>query len=129
MPYIDSDFYWNVYKGISNTTQAELDRMILRANDVMDLLTNYIFVTGGVDFNTYNSILKLQVQKATAALVEHYVLNGGYDAIKTSGVLASAGLGSFNFSLKGGGGIEAVPQEVLNLLYPTGLLYTGVALH
>jgi hypothetical protein len=129
MPYIDSNFYLNVYKGLPFGAAADLDRLILRANDVMDLLTNYIFVTGGVDFNTYNSILKTQVQKATAALVEHYVRNGGYDAAKTSGVLASAGLGSFNFSLKGGTSVEEVPADVLNLLYPTGLLYTGVEVH
>ena len=126
MPYIDSDFYLDIYNGLDASSPDELNKNILRANDTIDLLTNYIFVTGGVDFNSYNSILKAQVQKATAALVEHYIINGGYDALKQSQSISGAGIGAFNVSTKD---VQEIPDTVFSLLYSTGLMYTGVDLH
>lgn len=125
MPYIDSSFYLNTYKGLNAQTPDELDRTILRSCEVIDLLTNYLFVTGGLDFSTYNAILKLQVQKATAALVEHYILNGGYDAVKQSGNITGSSLGAFSYS-GSSDVVQEVPEAVFALLYPTGLLYTGI---
>lgn len=126
MPYITREYYDNTYKGKPASSPEELDRLISRASDSIDILTYHRIAKGEVDLETSHPFIKSQVEKATAALVEYYVVIGGYESTIDTGE-QSVGLGSFNYSMKGtrGKSVE-VPNNVVELLTSTGLLYAGI---
>jgi flagellar hook assembly protein FlgD len=126
MPYITSVYYNDTFKGKPASSPEELDRMILRASDVIDSLTFNRIAKGEVNLETGHPFVKAQVEKATAAMVEYYVISGGYDATIDTGA-QSLGLGSFNYSMKGTNGKAIdVPSNVVSYLVDSGLLYAGI---
>lgn len=128
MPYITSEYYTTTYGGKPYTDQKELTRVIQRASDVIDSLTGYKLQTG-LGIELVHSFVKGNVEKATAALVEFYLLNGGYDSMMQTNV-PDASIGSFNYSMKTNSGKQKenvdVPNNVISLLAATGLLYAGI---
>lgn len=126
MVYITSDYYENEYKGKPAPSIEELERNILRASEVIDQITNFRIATGAVNLETSHPFIKQQVEKATAAMTEYYILNGGYETFIETNV-QSAGLGSFNYTLATQSGKEIeVPSNVVNHLNSTGLMYAGI---
>lgn len=122
MPYIDQDYYLDQYKGKPITDPNELDRTILRASDAIDILTNY-----KINMETAHPFIVGQVKKATAALVEHYVLTGGYDeSIQPDLFNVSVGTFSYSIGNQEQGASTRIPDLVNNLLANTGLLYAGL---
>lgn len=126
MPYINSDYYQNKHKGVMPSNSEDLVRNIEKASDAIDILTKFKvknnFETATIPF------IKEQVEKATASLTEYYILNGGYESFVQDDI-SSAGVGSFNYSVKGGSAVETtnnVPQDVYERLLITGLLYAGI---
>lgn len=125
MPYIDVAYYVDVFKGSSNIPSQELEKAILRASEIIDVITNYALVntnTGESKIDSQNQFVQNQIKKATSVLVEHYILQGGYDATRQVDV-QSADIGDFRFSAKD---IEEVPENVFAYLKNTGLLYSGI---
>jgi hypothetical protein len=126
MPYITREYYDNTFKGKPASSPEELDRLILRASDVVDSLTFNRIARGEVDLETAHPFTKAQVEKATAAMVEYYLISGGYESTIDTGA-QSVGLGSFNYSMKGTNGKSIdVPNNVVNYLVDSGLLYAGI---
>lgn len=119
MPYIDQTYYLDDYMGKPITDTKELDRAILRASETVDLLTNYKI--GDIALQT--SFISTQIKKATAALVEYYVISGGYDQTVSSG---STDFSIGNFSYKEGSVSKQVPNNVIEILSFTGLMYAGL---
>jgi hypothetical protein len=124
MPYITTNYYKVEYKGIPIEDTQELDRYILRASEVIDKITAYRIAKGEVNLETSHPFIKAQVEKATAAMVEYYVENG-YSTNQSNA--QSVGIGSFNYSLQtqGGESLE-IPNQVIEHISPTGLMYAGI---
>jgi hypothetical protein len=133
MPYIDKDYYLNTYFGSPTSDDQTLNKTISRASDMIDIITYQKLIDPTGTTNPFDNLIPFiqgQVKKATAALVEHYILNGGYDAIKQMNI-SSASIGSFSFSMSGQNssekkGVKMVPDEIFDILGTTGLLHAGV---
>lgn len=132
MAYIDADYYNNVYKGTPVSDPVFLDRLINRASDSIDHITNYKLE--GVDFDKLAPFIVRQVKKATAAQVEFLTING-----ETSATVSEGG-GGFSVGSYSENGMSAGAAEgpsyydryaitVIDFLKPTGLLYTGLCVH
>lgn len=129
MGYITPEYYNNTYKGAN--AGVELEKYIERATDLIDQVTGYEIK----DFDSLPDFIKNQVEKATAAQVEFYVMQGG-DAALNAGAndLKTVGIGSFNYNVgspDGQGGVgskdsQRVSPSTLSFLKPTGLLYSGL---
>lgn len=126
MAYITIDYYKNEWLGLDPEDDAELQKLINRASDIIDFLTrNRILV-----FDDLNIIQQDNVQKATAAQTE-YMVNVG-ENYNTDGSIQSAKIGSFSYS-EGGDqkSSNSTKQSVSSLarqyLSVTGLAYGGVA--
>ncbi|WP_353625728.1 hypothetical protein [Bacillus sp. JCM 19041] len=73
--------------------------------------------------------MKEQVMKATAAQVEFYELNGGYEIALTGDDATGVSIGKFSYGggqRASGGENPAFSRNLLDYLAPTGLLYSGV---
>ncbi|MFB4164801.1 hypothetical protein ACE1TI_13465 [Alteribacillus sp. JSM 102045] len=130
MGYIDPDYYKNDYKGAEITDTVELERFIERASDVIDQATNFVIVNQ--DFKSLAQFLQNQVKKATAAQVEFYVMQGGYEDVN-AGTQAAGNVSIGAFSYGGSAGEENASKQELRIspatlehLKPTGLLYQGL---
>lgn len=122
MPYIDATYYSDEYKGTQPNNPMDIDKNIQRASEMIDMLTHYR-LTGST---VYHSSIMDRVKRATAVLTEYYILNGGYEAFAQDGI-SSAGLGSFNYSVKNGSsGSSNIPSNAMEILISTGLLYAGI---
>jgi hypothetical protein len=126
MPYITIEYYLDEFIGTEVTDDRILQKAILRASEVIDVLTHYQManetMAGYKALEDRPAFIQSQVKKATAALAEHYILNGGYDATRQINV-SSANIGGFSFSANE---INEVPETVLAYLSTTGLLYAGI---
>lgn len=124
MPYIDVDYYINEYEGRQPLDPNDLNKLIKRASDMIDMLTGFALTRK--DFKFMNEVIETYVKKATAALVEYYIVNGGYDATLQNS-LDNVSLGAFKYSMRiRHGHNEDIPANVINFLVPTGLLYAGI---
>jgi hypothetical protein len=126
MPYITIDYYTDDFIGTEVADTRIIQKAIQRASEVIDVLTHYQMANtsqkGYKAFSDQLPFIQSQVQKATAALAEHYIVNGGYDATRQLNV-SSANIGGFSFSTND---IEEVPETVYAYLSVTGLLYAGI---
>lgn len=126
--YIDSTYYTDTYKGEMSPDPNDLGRTIARAEDAIDILTNFKFKNGELDFETTHAFIKEQVKKATSALVEHYIINGGYNATRQTDV-STVSIGTFSYgsgSNNKTSSSQDIPELVFLLLHSTGLLYAGI---
>ncbi|MRG87001.1 head-tail connector protein [Salinibacillus xinjiangensis] len=121
MTYIDKAYYDGEYKGTPVGDVDEFARLEQRAGEVIDELTNYTIAN--YEFTQLATFVQEQVKKATAAQVEHYVLNGGYEAIQGEN-LSNVRIGSFSYTEESAS--NEVSQKAYKLLAPTGLLYRGL---
>lgn len=132
MNYIDADYYSNVYKGMPVEDADMLDRLIVRASDLIDQIINYKLT--GVDFDKLAPFIREQVKKATAAQTEYLALYGE----TTSNTMIDTPVmqvGKFRYGLlrggksEGGGKDARFAHGAVEFLKPTGLLYSGVSVY
>lgn len=129
MPYIDSDYYENTFKGTMPSDGNELIRLILRASDVIDMLIGYKLQDVDIDSADYNSFISQQIKKATAAQVQFFVLDDVDSKFSGESGAQSVGIGSFNYSSKDANITKEqglVNPATLLYLSPTGLLHSGI---
>lgn len=132
MPYIDQDYYSDIYKGKLPNESVSLDKTtqaIQRASDIIDILIGYKFKTKE-ELDKSHPFVKQQIMKATAFLTEYYIINGGYEVMQQNGA-QSASVGSFKFtnnfrSASENSNDKKVPDEVFEMLAHAGLLYSGI---
>lgn len=135
MGYITPEYYLNEYKGVNAGAEAELEKYIMRASDLINQVTNYKLLEK--DFELQPKFIQEQVRKAVATQVEFYVIQGG-DMEVNAGTqdYGAVGIGSFNYTRGSTGqrsGVEIgsrdeqrISPNSLAYLRPTGLLYTGL---
>ena len=119
--YADKQYYRETFKGIPVEDDAELERLLMRASDHIDNVTNYRLK--GVEFNTLADFFQEQVKKAVCAQVEYVTQSGGLDSFG-SGDVTRVSVGQFSYQ-NGSSGSD-MSNQALNYLKPTGLLYTGI---
>lgn len=128
MSYADKTYYLDTYLGTS-TSDVILNKALLRASEVIDALTHYQLVDDAVKdyvpFASQRTFVQSQIQKANCALAEHYIISGGYDAMKQGDGLMEGFIGDFKFTQKGTT-VDDIPETVIALLSTTGLLYAGI---
>lgn len=122
MLYIDKLYYDNEYKGTPLTDSTEFSRLEKRASEVIDMVTKHTIAN--YEFTQLATFIQEQVKMATAAQVEYYVLNGGYEDVNGLN-LQSVRLGNFSMNQQE---IEnkQVSSTAIEYLKPTGLLYSGI---
>jgi hypothetical protein len=123
MAYIDKTYYDSEYKGTPISDEDEFNKTAERASDVIDQLTSYTIAN--YDFERLATFLQTQVKKATAAQVEYFLLNGGYEATQQS-ELTSVNIGAFSYQE---GNNQITNDTVIGHLTPTGLLYRGLGVY
>lgn len=122
--YVTEDYYKEEYAGIS-IEEEQLKRLIKRAERDIDRLTTFRIH----DFEKLSERNKKAVRNAVCAQVEFLIENG-----ETASTISSGG-GSFSIGAYSEGGRSSTTSsdEVLystaveDFLFPTGLLYSGVA--
>lgn len=122
MGYITPDYYVSEYKG-AKPPEGELEKYIERASDVIDQATNYVL--SGREFERFAQFIQDQAKKATAAQVEHFVVNG---LNANTGDLSQVSAGNFSYTVKDEAE-KRISPEALEYLRPTGLLYRGVGVY
>ena len=129
MPYIDYKFYTEQYVG-EPVEEADFPRYLRRAEEIIDSITRYSVKERGLD--AFDDFVREQVQTATAAQVEYYVIKG-LDIATEGTVPESFTVGKVsvsNGSGGAGGGVrgKTVAKKVREALEQTGLLGRGVGL-
>lgn len=127
MPYIDSEYYLNVYKGKPTSDTQLLEQSIQRASDKVDMMIGFK-IKSQQDLDKLHEFQLKQLKLATAALTEYYIINGGQLIVENESGLSSASIGDFSFSEgdKGATTTKRIPSNVMEYLSYTGLLYSGV---
>lgn len=122
MPYIDADYYQNVYAGIAPDDPETLNRLIIRASRDIDSLTRFTII----GFEDLHANVQSNIKMATAAQVEYLIEYG-----ETASTIQSGGgfrIGAYsedgNGTSEGQGVSTAISVE--EYLLPTGYLYRGV---
>jgi hypothetical protein len=128
MPYCTVEYYLDDYMGADPDDDIRLRKAIIRASDIIDVLTHYCMVDDRlkeyVPFASQPTFVQTQIKKANSALAEHYILQGGYDATRQASV-SMARVGDFQFNASS---IEEVPENVIAYLSTTGLLNNRIRL-
>ena len=119
MAYATLEYYQNTYKGTLSTT-TEVEKMLERASDDIDLVTHNSFT---VDALTEYQLE--QVKKACCAQAEYYVLNG--ETYNDSGA-GSVTIGKFSMSGGSSGAGKTMNRRGMQYLDQAGLLFAGVQL-
>lgn len=114
MTFIDKEYYYNEFAG-STIPPDTLDNYIKKASRVISRL----IMKNSTD--DLPDALKEKVKEAVATQVEYYHHNGGTFMGSNVG---SVTLGKFSYSSNEEKKI--IPQEVIDILLLTGLLYNGV---
>ena len=127
MAYIDLTYYKDVYMGTDPDDDVELQKLINRASDIVDILTRYRII----DFDSLADFQKTNVEKATAAQTEYLVSVG--ENYNTDGSVQSVKIGKFSYNEGGGSSdpsknsmSESIAPLTRQYLFPTGLAYAGV---
>lgn len=128
MPYIDSNYYNDVFKGEPASSPEELDKLISRASDLIDQVIGLY----NVKFEQLPIFVQDLVKKATAYQVEFYIVNGYGSAsvVDTGSRLNNVTIGSFSYSSGGSSSdffgsarnIGRLSPSALSCLAATGLL-------
>ena len=125
MPYVDYQYYCDVYMG-EPVEETDFPRLCLRASDMVEQLTVY-----NLSVSTFAKLPEQMqdfVKKAVCAQIEYIDANGQSELYTINGI-QSAGLGKFSYTTGGAmgdltGGTRYAPLAV-SYLAPTGLLYRG----
>lgn len=135
-PYITEDYFVDVYLGQPND---DFDRLSRRASDQIDIMTNYKITFVKED----ETFVVDQVKKATAAMVEFYLSFGGYDRFisrnEDDADIGDFSIGDFRYKTEkrmsfAGSQSQSkeeqfgIPDIIIQLLMPTGLLHAGVSM-
>lgn len=131
MPYIDKDFYDSEYGGTPINDVPTFDRLVKRASEIIDYLTNHALQF--IELDSYSSFVQNQVKKATASQVEYLLTNGESKAIGGDS-FGQVSAGNFSYGNRMGDSSlnrteQMVGGAVIQHLSPTGLLYQGVAVY
>lgn len=127
MSYITSVYYNNEYEGVSIGDSNELTRLIKRSSEIIDLLTGYKVKKSKNGIEDFHHFVQDQIKLATSIMTEHYILNGGYEAVESSNNLSNVSVGSFSYTLNASNGKKVdVPEKAIIVLSSTGLLYAGI---
>jgi hypothetical protein len=121
------------YLGTNINNDTVLNKAILRASETVDVLTHYALqddrLPDYVPFDSQPTFVQGQIQKAVATLVEHWIIKGGYDAVKLDEGLQEGYIGEFRFMQSSeSGGVENIPETVIAMLSTTGLLHNQIHL-
>lgn len=125
MPYIDDEYYKNVFRG-EPVDSADFPSLLDRAAELVEEMCMYRISDTRMD--TYGTDIQNRIRKAICAQIEYMDANGGSD-MDNGTDLQSAGLGKFSYT-KAAGISGSTEQSVyapraLRILAPTGLLYRG----
>lgn len=125
MPYVDSKYYANTFKG-EPVDDADFPSLCMRAEELIEEMTRYRVTP--VTVLTMPETVQERVKMAVCAQIEYLDANGGAD-MDNGADLQSAGLGKFNYtrSVGANGSTEQsmYAPRAIRLLAPTGLLYRG----
>ena len=125
MPYVDEEYYKNVFKG-EPVDDTDFPSLCERAGEIIEEMTMYRVTSETI--STMPENVQERVKKSVCAQIEYLDANGGADADNGTD-LQSAGLGKFNYSkASGADGSSAwslYSPRAQRLLFPTGLLYRG----
>lgn len=123
--YVDAAYYENDYGGIQIEDAAFLNRLIKRAQRDIDQLTTYRIT----DFEKLTTFQKERVKEAVCAQVE-FLIESGETASTVSGGGGSVSIGAYSEGSRSSTTVDNEPNRyadnVENILWPSGLLYTGV---
>lgn len=127
MAYITSTYYNDTYKGTSIADDAELDRLIKRASDLVDLITGYKVKKSENGLDDFHQFVQDQVKLSVASVTEHFIMNGGYEAVMGSDDFNNVSVGGFSYTLNASNGKKVdVPERAIMMISSTGLLYAGI---
>lgn len=125
MSYIDLDYYKNTYGGADPGDDIELQKLIDRSCDIIDMITRNRIV----DFDNLDTLIQECIQKATAAQTEFLVLNG--ENYNDSGDIKTAKVGTFSYTMdmskRSNSMADSIAPMARTYLDKTGYLYGGVA--
>lgn len=131
MAYITLEYYRDDFKGAPIEDDATLERLIMRATDLIDVVTNYNLHSELYrDWENIPNVAE-NVRKATAAQVE-YLATFGEMTANTAIETPVLQVGKFRYGLIRGGNSQGVAKDprfstaTMSFLRPTGLLYKGV---
>lgn len=123
--YIDLTYYKDVWSGVDPQDDVELQKLIDRSEDIIDMITRNRIV----DFDNLHTLQKEAIQKATATQTEFLVLNG--ETYGDSESVSTAKIGSFSYSNNASNKTNnmsgSIAPNAKSYLAKTGLLYGGVA--
>ena len=125
MLYIDQAYYDDDYQGVPVYSGQDINRLIKRASETIDKLTGYKLVKNEVVLADTHIFIQDMIKRATAKMVEFYIINGGYEAVNEINA-SSVGLGSFNYSVDVKGNEMSIPSDVIDCLSQTGLMFAGI---
>jgi hypothetical protein len=125
MAYIDKPYYRTTYKGIAVTDDTTLDTLIMRAEEIINLITNDLIVLNGL--SSYATYIQTKIKTATCKQVEYYVVNGYATSIQNDNANVSIG----NFSISQPSQSNSIDKkgysaDAINILSSAGLIVRGV---
>jgi hypothetical protein len=131
MSYCTVEYYLDDYMGADPDNDVILRKAILRATEIVDVLTQYKLVDtiegGYKSFDSLRPFIQQQVKKAVATLAEHWIIKGGYDSVKQEDGIQEGYIGEFRFTQDTqANSIENIPETVFALLSTTGLLHAEI---
>lgn len=118
MAYITTSYYKTDYLGTDPGDDDTITRAILRASDLVDLLTDYC-ITDIDDLYTWQ---QTAIKKASAAITEYFIENG--DTFNEDSV-ASESTGGWSVSLANGGS-KVLPSMGIAFLEQADLMRANV---
>lgn len=125
MPYVDSKYYLDTFKG-EPVDDADFPLLCMRAEEIIEEMTMYRVTP--VTILAMPECVQDRVKMAVCAQIEYLDANGGAD-MDNGADLQSAGLGKFNYTKSSGANGNAEQSmyapRAIRLLAPTGLLYRG----
>jgi len=121
MPYIDQNFYDEVYKG-TPVDAGVFPRLLERACDSIDLLTNYALVSR--DLDSMHQVIQVNFKKAVAAQIE-YLSSVGEAVVHGVSGPVNVSVGAFSYS-EGGNAATPISPAAVSYLKGTGFLNGGV---
>ena len=124
MAYADKDFYRTTYIGATDIDDAELDRLLERGSEWIDLQTYNRIITKG--FDNLSAFQQNLIQKSNCAYTEFVLGNAEYENISPINTGFSLG----DLSLKGSNAKDyqssTKPTRAINFLNRSGLNYKGI---
>lgn len=127
MAYIDKPYYRTTYKGIAVADDTTLDTLIMRAEEIINAITNDLIVLNGL--SSYATYIQTKIKLATCKQVEYYVVNGYATSIQSDN--ANVSVGNFSISTNNRGSNSSIDKkgysaDAINILASAGLIVRGL---